>query len=93
MIDPEMDVNRVEPGTWRVVVRAARATTHTVTIPAGYLDELGFGKVAEDVVVRESFRFLLEREPNTSILSQFALPMIGRYFPEYGREIVRRVAP
>lgn len=41
---------------------------------------------------RESFRFLLEREPNTSILSSFDLPVIGRYFPEYEREIRERLA-
>jgi hypothetical protein len=35
----------------------------------------------------ESFRFLLEREPNTSILPSFDLPLIGGYFPEYEQEI------
>jgi hypothetical protein len=32
-------------------------------------------------VVLESFRFLLEREPATSILRQFSLSDISRYFP------------
>jgi len=43
-------------------------------------------------LIEESFRFLLEREPNTSILSTFDLPVIGRYFPEYEREIARRLS-
>ena len=38
-------------------------------------------------LVRRSFDFLLEREPNTSILRQFELPVIARYFPEYERVI------
>ena len=38
-------------------------------------------------LVRRSFEFLLEREPRTSILREFDLPVIGRYFPEYEREI------
>jgi hypothetical protein len=43
-------------------------------------------------VVRESFRFLLEREPATSILRQFSLSDISRYFPEYPSELARRLA-
>jgi hypothetical protein len=30
---------------------------------------------------------MLEREPKDSILESFALTDIGRYFPEYEREI------
>jgi hypothetical protein len=48
------------------------------------------GAGPEDLV-RESFRFLLEREPPASILRRFDLPVIGRYFPEYGEEIRRRL--
>jgi len=33
--------------------------------------------------VRESFRFLLEREPKESILREFDLSVIKRYFPDY----------
>jgi hypothetical protein len=43
-------------------------------------------------VVRESFRFLLEREPATSILRQFSLSDISRYFPEYPSELERRLS-
>jgi len=42
-------------------------------------------------LIEESFRFLLEREPNTSILSSFELPLIGKYFPQYEREIRKRL--
>jgi hypothetical protein len=37
--------------------------------------------------VKRSFEFLLEREPNTSILPEFDLSVIQRYFPEYERTI------
>jgi hypothetical protein len=43
-------------------------------------------------VVRESFHFLLEREPATSILRQFSLSDISRYFPEYPSELERRLS-
>ena len=41
-------------------------------------------------LVRRSFEFLLAREPKESILRSFGLSAIGRYFPEYEREIRRR---
>jgi hypothetical protein len=43
-------------------------------------------------VVRESFNFLLEREPATSILREFSLYDIARYFPEFPDELRRRLS-
>jgi hypothetical protein len=40
-------------------------------------------------VVRQSFEFLLEREPASSILPQFSLDDISRYFPEYEQDVAR----
>jgi hypothetical protein len=37
--------------------------------------------------VEKSFEFLLEREPNTSILRSFELGVTAGYFPEYERTI------
>ena len=37
--------------------------------------------------MRACFAFLLEREPNESILSSFDVGVIARYFPEFEREI------
>ena len=34
-------------------------------------------------LIEFSFKFLLEREPNTSILYSFELNVISTYFPEY----------
>jgi len=48
-------------------------------------------QVGVEELVRESFVFLLEREPAESIMSRFDLPVIARYFPEYPREISRRL--
>jgi hypothetical protein len=39
--------------------------------------------------VKRSFQFLLEREPKESILAEFDLRVIGRYFEEYESEIKR----
>lgn len=73
--------------TYVVDVQARSATQHTVTVTTDYADKLAGGKISTAELVRLSFEFLLEREPNTSILRSFDLPMIGRYFPEYERVI------
>ena len=58
-------------------------TTHRVTVPEDLIEELGLPEDDLERVVRESFEFLLEREPASSIMSEFSLDVIARYFPEY----------
>jgi hypothetical protein len=89
----DISVSRLAPREFRVQVReGGRETTHQVTVP----ERLGEGLELHDddleQVVRESFRFLLEREPATSILARFSLSDISRYFPEYRDELARRLA-
>jgi hypothetical protein len=49
--------------------------------------DLGLESHREEKLVHESFFFLLAREPATSIMREFSLDLIGRYFPEYREEI------
>ncbi len=76
---------------WVVTIKASVTTHHHVRVTKQDLEKYAAGRPAEELV-QESFRFLLEREPNTSILPSFDLPLIGRYFPEYDREIQTRLA-
>ena len=75
---------------WIVSVEGASTTHHRVRVTRADLDRFSEGRTAEELL-EESFRFLLEREPNTSILPSFDLPLIGRYFPEYERDIRSRL--
>lgn len=85
-----VSVTPVGDGIYRVEVRApSGSTTHIVDVPAGMTEALGWGGDGEADLVRESFAFLLEREPPSSILRQFSLDVIGRYFPEYPARIRR----
>ena len=68
------------------------ATRHEVRVEHDDLTSLDPGRDQPAALVEESFRFLLEREPREAILRRFALPVISRYFPEYEREIRRRLA-
>ncbi len=67
------------------------ASTHHVRVAADDLERLAGPKVTVERLVEESFAFLLERESRESILREFDLPLIGRYFPEYESEIRRRL--
>ena len=66
-------------------------THHRVTLHKADYERLAGGKTGPEVLVTESFRFLLEREPKEAILRSFDLTVIGRYFPEYEREITKRL--
>jgi hypothetical protein len=75
---------------WIVTVKAGVTTHHRVRVSKQDVERFAGGASVEKLL-QESFRFLLERESNTSILPSFDLPLIGRYFPEYDAEIKRRL--
>jgi hypothetical protein len=91
----EIDVRCEAVGVaWQCRVRVsdeAGASDYDVTIdePGRFLPHAGFTDM--DRLVRETFAFLLEREPRGSILRRFDLAVVERYFPEYPREIRRRL--
>jgi hypothetical protein len=67
-------------------------TSHEVHLEADVLDEVGVTEGGAERVVRETFAFLLEREPATSILRSFSLADVSRYFPEFRDELRTRLA-
>lgn len=78
--------------TFRVTVsEGGSRTSHRVTLTAADYGRLTGDACSPDELVRRSFQFLLEREPKESILREFDLTVIARYFPEYEGEIARRV--
>lgn len=84
-------VKALDPNTFEVTVEAGSTTTHVVSVSADYAARLTGDKVGPAELVRHSFEFLLEREPNNSILRRFDLPVIARYFPEYEQVIKARL--
>jgi hypothetical protein len=65
------------------------STTHEVVVLPADLARLDPGAESPDGLVRRSFEFLLAREPKESILRRFDITVIGRYFPEWEREVAR----
>jgi hypothetical protein len=83
---------RPEAGGWqcRVQLTDERGTgEHEVRVAQSDLERLAPGAADPEDLVRRSFEFLIEREPRSSILREFDLPVIGRYFPEYESSIQR----
>ena len=72
-----------------VTVVGNATTTHTVTVTDQSLTDLTDNNVTKTQLLEFSLNFLLDREPNTSILSSFDINVISRYFSNY-RDEVRR---
>jgi hypothetical protein len=73
-----------------VVVRdRKRETRHRVTMSPDTYDRLSGAEHSPEECVTAAFRFLLDREPQESILLSFDVTVISRYFPEFERELPR----
>lgn len=75
---------------FEVTVSGNKVTKHKVTLTEEYYTELISRAASPEELVKKSFEYLLAREPNTSILSEFNLKVISTYFPGYEREIKSR---
>ncbi len=73
------------------VIEGGGESVHDVTVDPKHYEKLTAGTVEPRELVRLSFQFLLERESKESILSRFDLSVISRYFPEYEREIRKKL--
>ena len=83
----EILIKNNDNNTFTVSIEGCVNSNHLVTLN----DDIHF-EMTEDIKSKEelilfSFKFLLERENNTSILSNFNLETIQNYFPEYKNEI------
>ncbi len=68
---------------FEITVNADQSTKHVVSVTDQMLLNLTNNKISKEELLNFSFNFLLEREPNTSILSKFDIIVISKYFPEY----------
>jgi hypothetical protein len=87
----EIEIIKKDAQNFEVTVRDSTTTTHIVNVAKEYYQKLTAGKVSPETLIEKSFEFLLERESNTMILSRFDLRVIGEYFPEYEKSIVKRL--
>jgi hypothetical protein len=83
----EVTVKREEGGSSAAVHVnvGSEKTDHIVHVADEDLER--YGATDPGDLVRRSFEFLLEREPASSILREFRITDIEKYFPEYATVI------
>lgn len=84
-------IKLIKDSDFEVTVKLKSTSQHKVHISNDLYNSLTDGKVSHENLIKASFEFLLERESNNSILSQFDLEVISHYFPEYEKEIKKRL--
>ena len=83
----KITVEPESPENYRVVIEEGSSkSVHHVRVTSKDVAKYTPGQCPE-ALLRASFAFLLEREPKESILPEFALPVIERYFPDFSRKI------
>jgi hypothetical protein len=91
-LSAKIEVEKFDASHFRVrVIEGGSESTHQITLDPKDHARLAGATTEPEKLIRKSFEFLLEREPKESILSRFDLSVIARYFPEYEREIKKRL--
>ena len=83
----EILIKKNDKNTFAVFIESSLNSNHIVTLNDDMHFEMTEGIKSKEELILFSFKFLLERENNTSILSNFNLETIQNYFPEYKNEI------
>ena len=84
-----ISIKRLSDDVFEVTVAETSTTTHKVTVTDQSLKDLTVNSVTKTQLLKFSFNFLLDREPNTSILSSFDINVISGYFSDYKDEVRR----
>ena len=83
----EILIKKNDNNTFAVSIESSINSNHIVTLNDDIHNEMTKGFKSKEELILFSFKFLLDRENNTSILSNFNLETIQNYFPEYKNEI------
>ena len=83
-----IQITKIHDTLFEVAVAAGSNTVHQVSVQADYAQKLTGSHMNIEELLKKSFEFLLARESNTSILRNFDLSVVARYFPEFEREIM-----
>ena len=76
-------IKRIDNDNFSVLISSKKDTQHTVKFSDKQRDLYELDHIQKDVIIKFAFDFLLGREPNTSILTNFSIDLISNYFPEF----------
>ena len=90
-IKQRIPLNQNSTSGWSFLVEVSDdgVTSHEVILKKDIWQRLKGSREKPEDLITDSFKFLLERESNQSILRKFNLELIGEYFPEYENEITK----
>ena len=76
-------ITEIKKNNFLVEVNDKVKTSHNVVIYDKVYQQLTNGEISKYELLEKSFAFLLDREPNTSILTNFEIQIISHYFSDY----------
>ena len=79
----ELKIKQLSNDLYEVTVYANTTTSHKVTVTDEIHLKLTNNKRTKSQLLERSFEFLLNREPNTSILFAFEIQVISNYFEDF----------
>ena len=82
-----ISIKTISNNEYEVTVQSKTVTTHSISLSDEVHKNLTNNKVTKEELLDFSFKFLLDRESNTSILSSFELTVISRYFSDYKKSV------
>ena len=82
-------ITEIEKDKFLVEVSDNVKTSHNVVISDKVYKQLTNGVISKSELLEKSFEFLLDREPNTSILTNFEIQIISHYFSDYANYVRR----
>ncbi len=80
-------ITEIEKDKFLVDVSDKVKTSHNVVISDKVYKQLTNGVISKSELLEKSFEFLLDREPNTSILTNFEIQIISHYFSDYANSV------
>ena len=80
-------ITEIEKDKFLVEVSDNVKTSHNVVINDKVYKQLTNGVISKSELLEKSFEFLLDREPNTSILTNFEIQIISHYFSDYANYV------
>ena len=79
----ELLITELSKDKFEITVNVDQIIKHVVSVTDHMLLNLTKNRISKEELLNFSFNFLLEREPNTTILSKFEIIVISKYFSEY----------
>ena len=79
-----MIIKKIDKDNFKVIIDSNK---FKVNLDDDYWQKLTKGKISKEKLIEASFKFLLEREPISAILSEFNLKLIQKYFPEFEEKV------